>query len=288
MWIPSSSAIAVAWRSSSRASFETPKLIDIAATFSTITAPRIWPACSSTVSCSLTTAPIATSANRTAAHRPTSGRTAATRAGQRRRSAIPSATGTTVTISTRATIAPIPRSSTSALASKWSEASVRYAGTVIVAARLLTAVIVSDRAVSPRARWVSTFAIVPPGAAPSSTSPTARPAGRSNSVATPKASAGEITTRLSSPIATPRGCLATRRKSAGVSSSPSATMITASAAGSRTVVVSDSSTRARLTAPGRPRAALRCGAAQRGSSRLRASTTSRLPPARPTWKPKRS
>jgi hypothetical protein len=40
-------------------------------------------------------------------------------------------------------------------------------------ATLETAVIVTESATSPRARWVSMFAVVPPGEAPSSTTPTA-------------------------------------------------------------------------------------------------------------------
>jgi hypothetical protein len=45
-------------------------------------------------------------------------------------------------------------------ASKWFTASSRKSGTVTTAARLLMAVIVTDSAVSPRARWVNRFAVV--------------------------------------------------------------------------------------------------------------------------------
>ena len=54
-------------------------------------------------------------------------------------------------------------SSSKPSAPKRSIASERNSGTVATAARLEIAVIEIDSAVSPRARWVSRFAIVPPG-----------------------------------------------------------------------------------------------------------------------------
>ena len=107
--------------------------------------------------------------------------------------------------STRATTPSMPTSSSRPVAPKCSVESSRKSGTVITAATLETAVIVTESAVSPRARWVSMFAIVPPGEAPSRTRPTARAGSRSSNSAIPKASAGEISARLSIPIATPRG-----------------------------------------------------------------------------------
>jgi hypothetical protein len=74
--------------------------------------------------------------------------------------------------------------------------------------------------------------MVPPGEAPSRTSPTASSGASENSSAIPKASSGETASRLASPIATPFGYTSTRRKSSGVSDSPRLTMITASASGS--------------------------------------------------------
>ena len=79
----------------------------------------------------------------------------------------------TVINSTRATTPSMFTESSSPLAPKWLVASFRNSGTVITAARLEIAVIVIDRAVSPRARCVSRFARTPPGEAPSRTSPTA-------------------------------------------------------------------------------------------------------------------
>ena len=76
---------------------------------------------------------------------------------------------------------------------------------MITAATLEIAVIVIESAVSPRARWVSMFAIVPPGEAPSSTRPTASAGSSEYSSAIANASAGEIRARLSIPIPTPRG-----------------------------------------------------------------------------------
>ena len=75
--------------------------------------------------------------------------------------------------STRATTPSMFTSSSKPEAPKCSVASSRNSGTVITAATLEIAVIVIESAVSPRARWVSMFAIVPPGEAPSRTSPTA-------------------------------------------------------------------------------------------------------------------
>ena len=119
---------------------------------------------------------------------------------------------------------------------------------MITAHTLLTAVIVTESAVSPRARWVSMLAIIPPGDAPSSTSPTASSGGKSNHPATAKASSGEITARLSIPITTPRGALRTRPKSAGTSVRPRLHMITAIAAGRSTEISNCSSTPPRSAA----------------------------------------
>ena len=59
----------------------------------------------------------------------------------------------------------------------------RKSGTVTIAPTLLIAVIVTESAVSPRARWVSMLAIIPPGEAPSRTRPTASSGDRPNSSA---------------------------------------------------------------------------------------------------------
>ena len=58
---------------------------------------------------------------------------------------------------------PAISTSASSWAPKWFMASSRDTGTVTSAATLLTAVMVTDSATSPRARWVSRLAIVPPG-----------------------------------------------------------------------------------------------------------------------------
>ena len=55
----------------------------------------------------------------------------------------------------------------------------------------------------------------------------------------PNARSGDTTSRLNSPMATPFGNLKTRLKSAGVSDSPSATMITTSDSGSIVVTKND-------------------------------------------------
>ena len=119
---------------------------------------------------------------------------------------------------TRRTIPSMPTSPIS-VAPKWSAARPRKSGTVTIAPTLLIAVIVTESAVSPRARLVSMLAIIPPGEAPSRTRPTASSGGSSNSSAIVKASSGEITARLTIPIATARGAVRTRRKSAGSASS---------------------------------------------------------------------
>src|SRR5687767_10577086 len=119
----------------------------------------------------------------------------------------------------------------------------------MTAATLEIAVIVIDSAVSPRATCVSRFAVVPPGDAPRSTSPTASAASRPTIFATANASSGEITSRLTSPIPTPFGNRRTRAKSAGVSDSPRLTMITASESGRRVAEkIEDSSPEALVAA----------------------------------------
>jgi hypothetical protein len=120
--------------------------------------------------------------------------------------------------------------------------SSRKRGTVTIAPMLLIAVIVTESAVSPRERWVSMLAIMPPGEAPSRTRPTASSGESPNSSAMAKASRGEINARLSIPIATPRGATSTRRKSSRVRVRPRLNMITAIAAGSTTEVSSGLST----------------------------------------------
>ena len=80
------------------------------------------------------------------------------------------------------------------------------------------------------------LAIIPPGEAPSRTRPTASSGESPKMLAVVIASSGEIRARLSIPIATPRGALSTRLKSAGVSVIPRLHMITAIAAGRMTVV----------------------------------------------------
>ena len=88
--------------------------------------------------------------------------------------------------STRTTTPSMPTSSSRPVAPKCSVESSRKSGTVITAATLETAVIVTESAVSPRARWVSMFAIVPPGEAPSRTRPTARAGSRSSNLGDPE------------------------------------------------------------------------------------------------------
>jgi hypothetical protein len=94
-----------------------------------------------------------------------------------------------------------------------------------------SAVIDTDSAVSPRARWVMRFAVVPPGEAPSRTSPTASTGSRLNTSATPNASSGLSTSRFARPMRTPRGCVKIRRKSSMVSDNPRLIMISARAMG---------------------------------------------------------
>ena len=114
-----------------------------------------------------------------ARRRRTRSSTAATRAGARRRMYMPIESGTTVIARTRRTIPAIPTSSSKPSAPKCVVASSRKSGTVTTAATLEIAVSVIESAVSPRARWVSMFAITPPGEAPRITRPTASAGSRS-------------------------------------------------------------------------------------------------------------
>ncbi len=156
-----------------------------------------------------------------------------TQSGRRWRSTMPNATGMMVIANTRATT-PGMLASPRSPAPKWDVDSARKSGTVTADATLLIPVIVTDSAVSPRARCVSMLAIIPPGEAPSSTSPTASSGSSENSSAIANASSGDSSDRLSIPIATPRGATSTRLKSAGVSARPRLHMIAAIASGSST------------------------------------------------------
>src|SRR5262245_15380709 len=82
--------------------------------------------------------------------------------GSRCRSHIPNATGTIVIAKTRATTAGMMASPTCP-ASNQLEGRARNSGTVTIAPMLLIAVIVTDRAVSPRERWVSIVGHHSPG-----------------------------------------------------------------------------------------------------------------------------
>ena len=113
-------------------------------------------------------------------------------------------------------------------------------GSVTIAMTELTAVRVTLRATSPRNRWLNRFALVPPGDAASSISPTASSGGRSKSLTSPKQTTGSRTSWQASATATARGCRATRRKSSGVSESPRPNMMIPSAIGSPTVVNAES------------------------------------------------
>ena len=104
----------------------------------------------------------------------------------------------------------------------------------------LTAVSVTLSATSPRNRWLNRFALVPPGDAASSIIPTASSGGRSKSLTSPKQTSGSSTSWQPSATATARGCRETRRKSSGVSESPSPNMMIPSAIGSPTVVSAES------------------------------------------------
>ena len=105
------------------------------------------------------------------------------------------------------------------------------------AATLEIAVIVTDSAISPRARCVSRFAIAPPGEAPSSTSPTASSGSRPNSSAIANASSGEITSRFTSPMPTPFGDDEHPPEVRRRQRQPETVMITARQTGSSTSVV---------------------------------------------------
>ena len=82
------------------------------------------------------------------------------------------------------------------------------------------------------------LASAPPGEAASSMKPTASIGGSSNTWVIAKATATSRIVCTSRPTITARGNCMTRAKSAGVSARPSPNMITPTAAGSRTVVMS--------------------------------------------------
>ena len=113
-------------------------------------------------------------------------------------------------------------------------------GIVNAASTELIAVSVTLSATSPRNRWLNRFAVVPPGDAASSMTPTASSGSRSKALTRPKATTGSTRTCSTSATATARGVRATRRKSPGVSDSPSPNMMIASAIGSPTVIRAES------------------------------------------------
>ena len=151
---------------------------------------------------------------------------------------IPIATGTSTIAKTSTTLTNGRLTLSSR--SKCAIARLVISGRVTIAITEFTAVRVTLSATSPRKRWLNRFAVVPPGEAASSIIPTASSGGRSNSLTSPKQTAGSSNSWQPSATATARGCRATRRKSAGVSESPSPNMMIPSAIGSPIVVNAES------------------------------------------------
>ena len=202
---PSSIAMAVDWRSSRRESRAIVNEMVIAARLRATAAARTVSRFSDTRSFSATITPTTIARKTPKAIFWNRGWISAIRSGRRARSHIPIERGITVIASTRATTPSISTSSLNPTAPKWSIATDRKRGTVTTAATLEIPVIEIESAVSPRARWVSRFAIVPPGEAPSSTMPTASAGSSENSSAMPKASSGEMIARFRIPIEMPFG-----------------------------------------------------------------------------------
>ena len=143
---------------------------------------------------------------------------------------MPIKTGITV----RAKItSPVVTSPTSGASGPMNSASaiISTSGTVTTDNRLASAVREIDSATSPRAMWVRRLEVVPPGQAASSTMPTLSAGGAGISATMAMASRGSVMNCSTAPVRKALGWAKIRRKSAGVSPTPSASMMKASASG---------------------------------------------------------
>ncbi len=112
---------------------------------------------------------------------------------------------------------------------------------IVKAARTeLIAVRLTLRATSPWKRWLNRLAVVPPGEAASSITPTARSGSRSKATTRPNAMTGSTSTCSTSATATARGVRATRRKSSTVKERPRPNMMIASAIGRPMLISAES------------------------------------------------
>ncbi|MNP22763.1 hypothetical protein D3C76_1154470 [compost metagenome] len=123
----------------------------------------------------------------------------------------------------------------------WSEAMNQLSdkftsnGMVKIAINELTAVSVMFNATSPWARWLNRLAVVPPGEAASSISPTARADSRPKPLAIRKHTSGSSRIWQARPTTTGLGYFTTRAKSARVSDSPRPSMMMPKASGRKAV-----------------------------------------------------
>ncbi len=133
--------------------------------------------------------------------------------------------------------------------SKYPMARLVITGIVTAASTELIAVSVMLSATSPRKRWLNRLAVVPPGEAASSITPTASSGSRSKVTTRPKAMTGRTSTCSPSATITARGVRATRRKSPTSRESPSPNMMIARAIGRPTLISTESfiKTSARVT-----------------------------------------
>ena len=108
-------------------------------------------------------------------------------------------------------------------------------GMVSTAITEFTAVRVMFSATSPWARWLYRLALVPPGEAASSISPTASAGARAKPLAMKKQATGRMRIWQTRPMITGLGYFTTRAKSASVSDNPRPSMMMPRAAGRKTV-----------------------------------------------------
>ena len=114
-------------------------------------------------------------------------------------------------------------------------ASPTITGSVNADSRELIAVSVMFSATSPPARWLSRFAVMPPGAATSSIMPTASAPWRSNARTRPKQTTGSTTSWQANATAVAFGYFSTRLKSATVNVRPRPNITSARATGMKIV-----------------------------------------------------
>ena len=110
--------------------------------------------------------------------------------------------------------------STTFTSTVWPASSSTSNGVTTGARTVVHAVMPTDSATSPRARYVMTLELVPPGHEPTSITPTASSGGSWNTTVSRNASTGMMTNCARTPVTTALGLVNTTLKSASLSVMP--------------------------------------------------------------------